>query len=363
MKITVVAGARPNFMKIAPIIHAIKLEQKKGTPLTYRLVHTGQHYDKAMSDTFFEELGIPYPDANLEVGSGSQASQTGMIMIRFEEELMKNPADVVLVVGDINSTMACSIVAKKLCIQLVHVEAGIRSFDLEMPEEINRMVTDAITDHFFTTSHYANSNLAKLGIEKNRIHFVGNTMIDTLMANMSKFRRPTVSDEKDLKKGNYLVLTLHRPSNVDQLENLEKLLVEISRHSRKLPIIFPAHPRTAVNLQKLRTLPDNLQVIPPLGYLEFMYLVKNSFGVITDSGGIQEETTVMKVPCMTLRKNSERPETVFVGTNELVHSLEDIQHWMEKLFDGKWKTGDIPELWDGNTSQRIVTRLCEIYIN
>lgn len=204
MKVTIVAGARPNFMKIAPIIHDIQSRQQKGVNISFRLVHTGQHYDKAMSDTFFEELSIPYPDANLEVGSGTQASQTAMIMIRFEEELKENPTDVVLVVGDINSTMACSIVTKKLGIQLVHVEAGIRSFDLNMPEEINRMVTDAITDHFFTTSHYANNNLAKAGVEKERIHFVGNTMIDTLMANISKFRRPDFFDTTNLQEKNIL---------------------------------------------------------------------------------------------------------------------------------------------------------------
>ena len=361
MKITIVAGARPNFMKIAPIIHSIQEEQKNGVNISYRLVHTGQHYDKSMSDTFFEDLLIPHPDANLEVGSGSQAVQTGMIMIRFEEELLKNPTDVVLVVGDINSTMACSIVAKKLGIQLVHVEAGIRSFDLNMPEEINRMVTDAITDHFFTTSEFANNNLLRAGIGKERIHFVGNTMIDTLLANASKFRKPDIFKANNLIEGKYIVLTLHRPSNVDDLENLEKLLMKISTHSATHPIIFPAHPRTAVNLRKLNTLPVNIQLIEPLGYLEFMYLVKNSFAVITDSGGIQEETTVMKVPCLTLRKNSERPETITVGTNELIHSVDDIPQWMDILFTGKWKSGNVPELWDGKTSERIIKRLCELY--
>jgi UDP-N-acetylglucosamine 2-epimerase (non-hydrolysing) len=324
-------------------------------------VHTGQHYDKAMSDTFFEDLGIPYPDANLEVGSGSQAVQTANIMMRFEEELLRNPTDAVLVVGDINSTMACSIVAKKLCIQLVHVEAGIRSFDLTMPEEINRMVTDAITDHFFTTSHFANTNLAKAGIEPERIHFVGNTMIDTLMANLSKFRKPLIFSSKNLEEKKYLVLTLHRPSNVDDQKNLQNLLWQVSTHSRNLPIIFPAHPRTVVNLQKLGNLPNNIQIIEPLGYLEFMYLVKNSFGVITDSGGIQEETTVMKVPCLTLRKNSERPETVTVGTNELILSVAKLPAWMDRLFEGNWKSGEIPELWDGKTSARIVKKLYSLY--
>lgn len=361
MKVTIVAGARPNFMKIAPIIQAIKTEQKRGSSISYRLVHTGQHYDKAMSETFFEELFIPRPDVNLEVGSGSQASQTAMIMIRFEEELINHPTDVVLVVGDINSTMACSIVAKKLSVQLVHVEAGIRSFDLTMPEEINRMVTDAISDHFFTTSHYANINLANLGIDKNRIHFVGNTMIDTLLNNLSRFKRPKIADEKNLAEKKYLVLTLHRPSNVDDPKTLENLLTQISRNSRNLPIVFPAHPRTIMNIQKLNSLSDRIQIIQPLGYLEFMYLIQNSFGVITDSGGIQEETTVLGIPCLTLRKNSERPETVHIGTNELVDSIDDLPEWMEKLFTGKWKKGNVPELWDGKTSQRIVKTLFRIY--
>lgn len=361
MKITIVAGARPNFMKISPIIRAIRVEQKNGVNINYRLVHTGQHYDKAMSDTFFEELSIPYPDANLEVGSGTQAGQTAMIMIRFEEELVKNPTDVVLVVGDINSTMACSIVAKKLGIQLVHVEAGIRSFDLSMPEEINRMVTDAISDHFFTTSHYANNNLVKIGIENGRIHFVGNTMIDTLIANANKFRKPDIFEKISLESKKYLVLTMHRPSNVDDQESLGKILSEIGVNARNLPVVFPAHPRTVVNLRKLENLPDNIKIIEPLGYLEFMYLVKNSFAVITDSGGIQEETTVMKVPCLTLRKNSERPETITVGTNELIHSMDDLAARMDVLFEGKWKHGEIPELWDGKTSERIVKKLSAIY--
>lgn len=361
MRVTIVAGARPNFMKIAPIIHSIQSVQQKGMNISFRLVHTGQHYDKVMSDTFFEELSIPYPDINLEVGSGTQANQTAMIMMRFEEELIKNHADVVLVVGDINSTMACSIVTKKLGIQLVHVEAGIRSFDLNMPEEINRMVTDAITDHFFTTSYYANNNLAKAGVEKERIHFVGNTMIDTLMANLTKFRKPDFFDIAKLQAKEYLVLTLHRPSNVDDQQNLENILSQISSNVGGLPIIFPAHPRTLANLRNLNSLPDNIRTIEPLGYLEFMYLIQNSYAVITDSGGIQEETTVLKVPCLTLRKNSERPETITVGTNELVHSIGDISRWLKILFEGNWKQGDLPELWDGKTSGRIVQKLCELY--
>jgi UDP-N-acetylglucosamine 2-epimerase (non-hydrolysing) len=324
-------------------------------------VHTGQHYDKALSDTFFTELGIPDPDTNLEVGSGSQSTQTANIMMRFEEELINNPADIVLVVGDINSTMACSIVAKKLNTQLVHVEAGIRSFDLTMPEEINRMVTDAITDHFFTTSEYANNNLRRAGIEETRIHFVGNTMIDTLYSNLARFRKPLLWDEIGLKEKNYVVLTLHRPSNVDQMEVLEKVLTQINQSSKGLPIIFPAHPRTATNLKKLSVKLDHIITVEPLGYLEFMYLVKNSTAVITDSGGLQEETTVFNIPCLTLRKNSERPETISYGTNELMHDISDVQPAMQKILGGNWKKGTIPELWDGKTSKRIVNKLLEIY--
>lgn len=361
MKITLVAGARPNFMKIAPIIHALREQQAKGLPVKFRLVHTGQHYDKSLSETFFHELDIPLPDANLEVGSGSQASQTAAIMTRFEEDLIANPTDVVLVVGDINSTMACSIVAKKLNTQLVHVEAGIRSFDLAMPEEINRMVTDAIADHFFTTSNYANENLLKAGIDQSRIHFVGNTMIDTLYAKMGEFKQPSLWNEHGLIKGNYFLLTLHRPSNVDQASVLEETLRAIGEATRGLPIIFPTHPRTIGNLKKLASLPDNIRTTSPLGYLEFMYLIQNSKAVITDSGGIQEETTVLKVPCITLRKNSERPETITVGTNELVPDIKQLKQITDKLFANKWKKGGIPELWDGKTAQRIAAILYEIY--
>ncbi len=362
MNITLIAGARPNFMKIAPIVHAIHKEQANGANIQYRLVHTGQHYDKALSETFFEELSIPRPDANLEVGSGSQAVQTAHIMMRFEEELLSNPTDAVVVVGDINSTMACSIVAKKLNTQLVHVEAGIRSFDLTMPEEINRMVTDALADHFFTTSHVANNNLLKAGIEKTRIHFVGNTMIDTLMANSSKFRKPGIWDQLHLTEKNFLVLTLHRPSNVDDIPTLQDLITEISVSAGKLPVIFPVHPRTANNLKNLKVKAATIYPIQPLGYLEFMYLVKNAKAVITDSGGIQEETTVLGIPCITLRKNSERPETISEGTNELLPDIRQLGELMQKLFNDTWKKGKIPELWDGKTSERIV-KILYTFIN
>ena len=361
MKVTIIAGARPNFMKVAPIIHAIKKEQQNGKLISYRLVHTGQHYDNALSGNFFSDLSIPIPDANLEVGSGSQAVQTANIMIRFEEELLANLPDVVLVVGDINSTMACSIVAKKVGVQLVHVEAGIRSFDLSMPEEINRMVTDSITDHYFTTSIFANSNLLNTGVGKDRIHYVGNTMIDSLLSNMGKFVKPKIWEIKNLSKKEYFVLTLHRPSNVDSIETLENIVTKIDSVTGDIPIIFPVHPRTLINLKKLRYKPKNMVIIDPLRYLEFMYLVKNAWAVITDSGGIQEETTVLGVPCITLRKNSERPETITDGTNELVWDINKLDEKIKLIINGNWKAGKIPELWDGKTSERITKKLIELY--
>lgn len=362
MKITLIAGARPNFMKIAPIIAAIEKHNQQNKNIDYRLVHTGQHYDKNMSDNFFVQLGIPQPHSNLESGGGTQAEQTANIMVRFEKELMDHPTDAVLVVGDVTSTLACSVVAKKLCVDVIHVEAGIRSFDLTMPEEINRMVTDAITDYFFTTSRVANDNLMKAGVETNRIHFVGNTMIDTLLKHQHQFIKPIIWDNQQLVEKNYFVITLHRPANVDGEHKLKALLDTIIDGAKGLPIIFPVHPRTAKNLQSLGISAPNLHMVEPLGYLEFNYLVKHAKAVITDSGGITEETTVMGVPCMTLRNNTERPETVNTGTNELIGTNpENLPPAFEKLFKGEWKKGAIPELWDGYTGERIVSILNSIY--
>lgn len=362
MRITIIAGARPNFMKIAPIIEAIETWNSMSDNIQYRLVHTGQHYDKNMSGSFFEQLGIPAPHANLESGGGSQAEQTANIMVRFEKELHENPADAVLVVGDVTSTLACSIVAKKMCTDVVHVEAGIRSFDMTMPEEINRLVTDAITDHFFTTSEVANSNLRKAGVDASRIHFVGNTMIDTLLKNEPRFKEPDIWQEAGLKSSQYFVLTLHRPANVDKEDQLAALINKVVEGSRGLPIIFPVHPRTLQKLQNIGTQPSNLITVGPMPYLEFNYLVKHAKAVITDSGGITEETTVMRVPCMTLRDNTERPETVDVGTNELIGTCpEHLAPAFHKLFSGNWKKGAIPVLWDGKTGKRIVEKLINIY--
>ncbi len=370
MIITIVAGARPNFMKIAPLIKAIdnsntelKTRKEERGVITYRLVHTGQHYDPKLSDTFFAELGIPRPDANLGVGSGTQAEQTAGIMLGFEKELMAHPSDLVIVVGDVTSTMACSITAKKLNTRVAHIEAGIRSFDLTMPEEINRMVTDSITDLFFTTSHFANENLRKAGVPEEKIFFVGNVMIDTLMANRHRFRKPAVWDELGLTEKKYFVITLHRPNNVDDPENLHLLLEAITDASRGLPVIFPVHPRTrkvindfspAVMQSCGLAVGQSINLTEPMGYLEFNFLVEKALAVITDSGGITEETTVMGVPCMTLRDSTERPETCTVGTNELLGSDPSaIRPAMERLFSGQWKKGGMPELWDGHAAERI----------
>lgn len=355
MKLTIIAGARPNFMKIAPLIHAIKKAQKQSKDINYRLIHTGQHYDKNMSGTFFEELNIPLPDANLGVGGGTQAEQTAGIMIEFEKELMANPADIVVVVGDVTSTMACSIVAKKLHTKVAHIEAGIRSWDLSMPEEVNRMVTDSITDYYFTTSEIANDNLKRFGAKDEQIFYVGNVMIDTLLANIPRFKKPTFVDELGLSKKEYFVLTMHRPANVDEAERLKALMNEIVKHTRGLPIIFPIHPRTAKIFRNLGIVADTLHIVEPMGYLEFNYIVKSSKAVITDSGGITEETSVMRVPCITLRDNTERPETITLGTNELIGTHpEAIKPTLDKLFAGEWKKGgDIP-LWDGKAADRII---------
>ena len=355
MKIDIIAGARPNFMKIAPIIKELK---KVADKIQYRLIHTGQHYDKKMSGSFFEELHIPLPDVNLQVGSGTQAEQTARIMERYEALMMKEPTDYCLVVGDVTSTMACSIAAKKLQIKVIHVEGGIRSNDLSMPEEINRMVTDSITDVFYTTSEVANENLRKLGHNESKIRFVGNTMIDTLLANKHRFKAPEIWQKIGLEPKDYFVMTLHRPANVDEQHKLKYLIDEIVKGANGKPIVFPVHPRTAKILKEIGIEATNLYMIEPLGYLEFNYLVQHAFAVITDSGGITEETTVMKVPCLTLRDNTERPETITVGTNELVGTNpENIAPFMEKLFKGQWKAGAIPYLWDGHTAERIVNDL------
>ena len=410
MKITLIAGARPNFMKVAALIHAIQAARQQGKDVQYRLVHTGQHYDKNMSDTFFEELGIPAPDVNLGCGSGTQAEQTAAIMVEFEKDLMAHPTDVVLVVGDVTSTMACSIVAKKLNTKVCHVEAGIRSWDLTMPEEINRMVTDSLADYMFTTSEVANRNLVRQGAElinerpqadsmsaakplndgvmpedkyankriQQRVWHVGNVMIDTLLANRARFRKPEMWDTLGLKEREYIVMTMHRPANVDEENHLREMMEQIVTNVEGVPVIFPIHPRTANKLREMinersqassmsatESLNDdrwsNLHIVEPMGYLEFNYLVERAKAVVTDSGGITEETTVMGVPCITLRDNTERPETCTVGTNELIGTKpEAIKPALDKLFAGQWKKGAIPELWDGHAAERIIRVLADL---
>lgn len=361
INIILIAGARPNFMKIAPIIIAIQKAQNEDKDIAYRLVHTGQHYDAKMSDTFFEELNIPHPDVNLECGGGTQAEQAAAIMVAFEKELKANPADLVIVVGDVTSTMACSIVAKKLNTKVAHVEAGIRSGDMTMPEEINRIVTDSLTDCFFTTTTWAGENLRKQGVNDKQIFFVGNVMIDTLLTNMSRLKAPEVWEQMNLSPQQYLVMTMHRPANVDEEEKLKAFIQAISENVGDLPVIFPIHPRTLKIFEKAGITADNIHTINPLGYLEFNYLVKHAKAVITDSGGITEEATVMNVPCMTLRDNTERPETVDIGTNTLVGTNpKAIKPALENLLGGEWKEGKVPELWDGKAAERIINQILSL---
>lgn len=363
-KITIIAGARPNFMKIAPIIHALEKAKLNGEKLDYRLVHTGQHYDKNMSDSFFEQLNIPKPHVNLECSGGSQAEQTSAILVSFEKELIAHPAHLVLVVGDVTSTMACALVAQKLHTKVAHVEAGIRSDDWSMPEEINRLVTDSITNYFFTTSELANQNLIKSGITESQIHYVGNTMIDTLLKQRPNFKPPEAWYRLKLKPKAYIVITLHRPANVDEESHLKITLDEIIKNTKDLRIIFPVHPRTAKILERLKVAHPRLHMLEPLPYLEFNYLVEHAKAVITDSGGVTEEASVMNVPCMTLRENTERPETIELGTNELVGSNpNNIKPYLDKLFEGNWKLGNNIPKWDGNTADRIVHALLKIRLD
>ena len=360
MNITIVAGARPNFIKIAPIIRAIETAESAGKSISYRLVHTGQHYDKNLSDTFFEELNIPHPHSNLEVKSGSQSVQTAAIMVAFEKELEQHPCDLVLVVGDVNSTMACAIVAKKMWIKVAHVEAGIRSGDMTMPEEINRIVTDSITDYFFTTSVTASENLLKYGIDKNNIHFVGNVMIDTLLGNLSRIKKPDFWDAFGLEKDNYIILTLHRPSNVDEEKSLVDLLLGIDKMCDGKKVVFPIHPRTKAILGEQNPSFDNIVFTEPQGYLSFMYLIKNAFAVITDSGGISEETTVLGIPCFTMRTTTERPETQTIGTNTLVGiKMENLEREFSTFLKKGKRDSGIPVLWDGKASERIIDILLQ----
>ncbi|MEN9883740.1 MAG: hypothetical protein RLZZ420_957 [Bacteroidota bacterium] len=360
MKLTLVAGARPNFMKIAPIINAINIKRASGIPIEFRLVHTGQHFDSSMSGTFFKQLGIPTPNVNLESGGGSQAQQTATILIGFEKELLSHPPDMVIVVGDVTSTMAATITAKKLNIPVAHVEAGIRSGDLSMPEEINRLITDSICDEYFTTTQMASENLLICQTAKDKIHLVGNTMIDTLYKHLCDSRPPDFWNELKLTKHNYLLLTLHRPSNVDDVLKLQSILTVLEQNSFDLPIIFPVHPRTKQHISSFSSFYPGLKSTDPLGYFEFIYLLRYARGIVTDSGGVTEEATVLNIPCITLRDSTERPETVLLGTNVLVgDDLSLLQENIDLMVNGKWKQSSIPDFWDGHAAERIIDIILE----
>ena len=361
MKIINVVGARPNFMKIVPLIE----EMRKNSKIEALLVHTGQHYDKEMSELFFDDLEIPRPDIYLGIGSASHTEQTAKIMIGFEKVLLKENPDLVLVVGDVNSTIACSLTAAKMGIKIAHVEAGLRSFDRSMPEEINRVLTDQIADFLFTTERDANDNLLREGIPKEKIFFVGNVMIDTLLKNRKKAENSKILEKLNLEKKNYATLTLHRPSNVDVRGTFENLLDAFTEIQNKIKIVFPMHPRTEkkieeFNLREKITEMKNFITIKPLGYLDFLNLIANSKFVLTDSGGIQEETTVLRISCVTLRENTERPVTVTEGTNIVVGTNRDkIIKESLNIIEGKGKKGRIPELWDGKAAKRIVDIICK----
>jgi UDP-N-acetylglucosamine 2-epimerase (non-hydrolysing) len=345
-------------MKAAPLVREL---QKYDTFLPI-LLHTGQHYDYEMSKTFFEDLDLPEPDIYLGVGSGSHAEQTAKIMVELERVILKERPDLIVVFGDVNSTLAAAVVTAKLLLPLAHVEAGLRSFDRSMPEEINRVVTDALSDYLFTTEKSANRNLKREGISEDKIYFVGNIMIDTLLKYIGKARRSTILKELNLYRGSYVLLTLHRPSNVDIRDRLEEIMDSILEIAKKIRVIFPAHPRTVKNLEKFGLIEKyrEIEFLSPLKYTDFLSLEMNSNFVMTDSGGIQEETTYLGVPCLTLRENTERPVTVEVGTNIVVGtSKERILEEAEKILNGNIKRGRIPELWDGKTSERIV----EILLN
>ena len=362
MKIVdLIVGARPNFMKVASLFHALRSLSKKKINFKFRLIHTGQHYDKKMSKNFFTELDIPQPDINFNVRSGTHAEQTAKIMISYERLLDKSPSDMSIVVGDVNSTIACAIAAKKRNIPVAHIEAGLRSYDWTMPEEVNRVVTDSISNYFFTTSDTATNYLIKRGFHIESIFFVGNTMIDNLNNNIHRFRKPLFWDKLKLEKKKYLLLTLHRPANVDQEDELLNILEKISSLSNNLTILFPVHPRTSNKVKKSISKIENLHLLEPQTYLEFMYLLNNSMAIITDSGGITEESTVLGVPCMTVRNNTERPETVEIGTNRIIGTNpEKFKPWFEKLYDEKWPSGQIPLKWDGKSGERIINILIDI---
>lgn len=353
MKLIGVVGARPNFMKIAPLSKVLEGHPK----IKFVLVHTGQHYDEKMSDLFFRELNIKQPDIHLEVGSNTHAKQVADIMVKFEEVCQLEKPDAIMVVGDVNSTMACSIVAAKLGIKIIHLEAGLRSFDKSMPEEINRMVTDVLTDVFLTPSVDADENLLREGVSPAKIFRVGNIMIDTLHEFLPiAIANSQILSQLNLQDGEYILVTLHRPSNVDEIHNLQSIIAFLASKTRQSKIVFPVHPRTQKKILEygLEALMQNIITTEPLGYLDFQRLMSGAKLVITDSGGVQEETTALQIPCITLRDNTERPITETVGTNIVtglnIHKLEEL---FALIQSNKWKPSSIPDLWDGKTAERV----------
>jgi len=365
MKIINIVGARPNFMKMAPIIEAMNHFPDQ---IEHLLVHTGQHYDEKMSKSFFNDLGMPKPDMDLEVGSGSHAEQTAKIMVAFEKVCLAEKPDLVIVVGDVNSTMACTITAKKLGIKVAHVEAGLRSRDMGMPEEINRLCTDVLCDYLFTTDHIADENLKNEGIADEKVIFTGNVMIDTLIKHKEMAATLNIQQELGLKQGEYATLTMHRPSNVDNKSTLKGILQTLKKISESVPIIFPIHPRTRKMAEQFDLMHyfnegekvNGIWLTEPLGYLEFLHLNMNAKMALTDSGGLQEETTVLGVPCITMRHNTERPVTCDVGTNTIVGNDPDkILTAAQTVLNGKWPKGQIPEKWDGHAAERIVDWLVQ----
>lgn len=365
-----IVGARPNFMKMAPIVDAM---QSRSGDFEQVLVHTGQHYDSAMSEVFFSDLGMPKPDINLEVGSGTHAEQTALIMQRFEPVLLNYKPDWVLVPGDVNSTLACTLVASKLGVKVAHIEAGLRSFDRTMPEEVNRVVTDHLSTLLFVTEPSGRANLIQEGIPEDRIHFVGNTMIDTLDRLLPKAITRWETLKAELSLNSYVLVTLHRPSNVDNIETLHRIMSSLEEIARETQVVLPLHPRTRQRIDRLmcnnRLLSyADIRMIAPMGYLDFLALQAHATVVVTDSGGVQEETTALDVPCLTVRPNTERPVTVSMGTNRLIdnsqtaltHSIRSVLHTTQGVQQPKG-TRHRPPLWDGKASERIVNKLLEVY--
>ena len=373
LRVVNVVGARPNFMKMAPILRELSRVSK----VESRLVHTGQHYDASMSRVFFQDLDMPDPDVNLSVGSGSHAAQTAEVMKRFEEVCETMKPDLVIVAGDVNSTLACSLTAAKLQIPVAHIESGLRSFDRTMPEEINRIVTDSLSDFLFTTEESGNRNLKREGVAEDKIHLVGNTMIDSLVACYQFIDQPASTEPfAALESAPYFLATIHRPSNVDEPAELLKVLDILESAARRAPLLFVSHPRTRERLQRLdridRLVDLNTNVgkfqagfiylLPPLAYFDFMRLMAKSTAVLTDSGGIQEETTFLGIPCLTMRTNTERPITVEMGSNELVGlDSEKIAGYLDEIIAGRWKAATKPPLWDGASAQRVVQILATAY--